>query len=124
MRAGRSWAGVSDDATAARLNATSHRFIHVSLDGGDSNARNVFRRWPLHHESQLNRRHLRGVVMTRTRIALNVRRSLGLASIAALLAAPHAWAGIEPTPFRTGLFGVMAGQTIRVSVLNAGEARG
>jgi len=35
-----------------------------------------------------------------------------------------AWAGIQPEPFRTGLFGVTAGQAIRISVVNAGPARG
>lgn len=33
-------------------------------------------------------------------------------------------AGINPQPFRTGLFGVTAGQSIRISVLNAGDAGG
>ena len=35
-----------------------------------------------------------------------------------------AWAGIQPEPFRTGLFGITAGQAIRVSVLNAGGEGG
>jgi hypothetical protein len=33
-------------------------------------------------------------------------------------------AGIDPTPFKTGLFGIAPGQAVRVSVLNAGEAGG
>jgi hypothetical protein len=33
-------------------------------------------------------------------------------------------AGIEPQPFRTGMFGVVTGQTVRLSILNAGEAGG
>jgi hypothetical protein len=34
------------------------------------------------------------------------------------------WAGVQPTPFRTGLFGITPGQAIRVSVLNAGNIGG
>jgi hypothetical protein len=42
-----------------------------------------------------------------------------------VLAAPSlGWAGITPTPFRTGLFGITPGQAIRVSVLNAGNDGG
>ena len=44
--------------------------------------------------------------------------------IAALLAPPVASAGVQPDPFRTGLFGVAVGQAIRVSVLNAGNEGG
>jgi hypothetical protein len=44
-------------------------------------------------------------------------------SVGALLA-PPAWAGVEPQPFRTGLFGIASGQAIRVSVLNAGNVGG
>jgi hypothetical protein len=33
-------------------------------------------------------------------------------------------AGVEPQPFRTGLFGITPGQAIRVSVLNAGNIGG
>jgi hypothetical protein len=33
-------------------------------------------------------------------------------------------AGVNPQPFRTGLFGITAGQAIRVSVLNAGSDGG
>jgi hypothetical protein len=40
------------------------------------------------------------------------------------LLAPPAWAGVTPTPFRTGLFGITAGQAVRVSVLNAGTEGG
>jgi hypothetical protein len=43
---------------------------------------------------------------------------------AALFAGSPAWAGITPTPFRTGLFGVAAGQSIRISILNAGGVAG
>jgi hypothetical protein len=35
-----------------------------------------------------------------------------------------AWAGVEPEPFRTGLFGIAPGQAVRISVLNTGEASG
>src|SRR5687768_1839787 len=42
----------------------------------------------------------------------------------AVASPPAAWAGIGPTPFRSGLFGVTPEQSIRISVLNAGEARG
>jgi hypothetical protein len=42
-------------------------------------------------------------------------------SLVALVSAPPVWAGIQPQPFRTGLFGVAPGQAIRVSVLNGGE---
>jgi hypothetical protein len=48
-------------------------------------------------------------------------RSVLITSLVALLSVPPAWAGINPQPFRTGLFGVTAGQTVRVSVLNAGD---
>jgi len=39
--------------------------------------------------------------------------------LVALFSGSPVWAGIDPQPFRTGLFGVTAGQTIRVSVANA-----
>lgn len=56
------------------------------------------------------------------------RRSLVASVIATVLIAPlltaPAWAGIQPEPFRTGLFGVTAGQSIRISILNAGDAGG
>ena len=74
--------------------------------------------------------------MTRQNVARKAQRSMGLTWIAlkrrhfvtsviatalvALFSASPAWAGIEPQPFRTGLFGITAGQTIRVSVVNAG----
>jgi hypothetical protein len=41
-------------------------------------------------------------------------------SLTILFSSSPAWAGINPQPFRTGLFGVTAGQTIRISVVNAG----
>jgi hypothetical protein len=44
--------------------------------------------------------------------------------LVALVSGSPAWAGAGPTPFRTGLFGVTAGQSVRISVLNAGDARG
>ena len=56
------------------------------------------------------------------------RRQLAKSVLATFLVAQFsgspAWAGIQPTPFRTGLFGVVAGQTIRVSVVNAGGTAG
>ncbi len=52
------------------------------------------------------------------------KRAAGLVCIAALLAPTIALAGVSPEPFRTGLFGVAAGQAIRVSVLNAGTVSG
>jgi hypothetical protein len=60
--------------------------------------------------------------MKTVKLTRHVRRSIGLACIGALLLASQTWAGIEPVPFRTGLFGVTAGQAVRISVLNgAGE---
>ena len=47
-----------------------------------------------------------------------------LAVLVVLCSGPVARAGIQPTPFRTGLFGITAGQAIRVSVLNAAVAGG
>ena len=43
-------------------------------------------------------------------------RSILSASLVALFSVSPAWAGIDPQPFRTGLFGITPGQTIRVSV--------
>jgi hypothetical protein len=40
-------------------------------------------------------------------------------ALGVLLASVSLLAGVEPTPFRTGYFGVAEGQTIRVSVFNA-----
>jgi hypothetical protein len=51
-------------------------------------------------------------------------RYLGLVSIGVLLAPTLTWAGVDPTPFRTGLFGITPGQAVRVSVLNAGNEGG
>jgi hypothetical protein len=51
-------------------------------------------------------------------------RAIPTTLVVAVLAASQAWAGIEPTPFRTGLFGLAAGQAIRVSLLNAGNQTG
>jgi hypothetical protein len=45
-------------------------------------------------------------------------------AIAAVPFSANLLAGIDPEPFRTGLFGVAAGQAIRVSVLNAGTVGG
>jgi hypothetical protein len=61
--------------------------------------------------------------MPRREIAAALRHALGLACVGAVLA-PPAWAGVTPTPFRTGLFGITPGQAIRVSVLNAGDLGG
>jgi hypothetical protein len=44
--------------------------------------------------------------------------------VLAVVSASQAWAGINPQPFRTGLFGIAAGQAIRVSLLNAGNQAG
>jgi hypothetical protein len=53
--------------------------------------------------------------MTRTLFIRSVLATL------VLLTGRSAWAGIDPEPFRTGLFGIAAGQAIRVSLLNGGE---
>ena len=50
-------------------------------------------------------------------------RFVGLVCILVLLPASLAWAGIEPTPFRTGLFGVTKGQSVRISIVNTGGVR-
>jgi hypothetical protein len=54
----------------------------------------------------------------------HIRRTLvmGLVILAGIAVATHAWAGV-PVTGRTGLFGVMAGQSIGISIVNAG-ARG
>jgi hypothetical protein len=54
------------------------------------------------------------------------RRTIQIAAAccASLFTATLAWAGVSPQPFRTGLFGVTAGQSIRISILNAGDAAG
>ena len=52
------------------------------------------------------------------------RRISAWGCIQLLLAVPPAWAGINPQPFRTGLFGITPGQAVRVSVLNAGSDGG
>jgi hypothetical protein len=62
-------------------------------------------------------------IMSRRKIATAFRHALGLMCLGALLA-PPAWAGVNPQPFRTGLFGITPGQAIRVSVLNAGNEGG
>ena len=61
------------------------------------------------------------IVSTRTR---RVGRFTAIACAAVLLSAQAAWAGVQPTPFRTGLFAVARGQGVRVSLVNAGEVRG
>ena len=53
-----------------------------------------------------------------------IGRSIATACLVLFLVVTLAWGGVQPTPFRTGLFGVTAGQTVRVSVLNAGDERG
>jgi hypothetical protein len=50
------------------------------------------------------------VHMQRTQLV----RSILATSLVALFSVSPAWAGVEPQPFRTGLFGIMPGQTIRV----------
>jgi hypothetical protein len=50
--------------------------------------------------------------------------SLLAASLVLLFSVAPGWAGVEPTPFRTGLFGVTAAQAVRVSVFSAGVAGG
>ena len=52
------------------------------------------------------------------------RRISAWGCIGLLLGVPPVWAGIEPQPFRTGLFGITPGQAVRVSVLNAGNEGG
>ena len=52
------------------------------------------------------------------------RRISACGCIGLLLAVAPAWAGVDPTPFRTGLFGITPGQAVRVSVLNAGNEGG
>lgn len=47
-----------------------------------------------------------------------------LVLFAVLLSGLPVWAGVSPQPFRTGLFGIAAGQGIRVSVLNAADDGG
>jgi hypothetical protein len=74
---------------------------------------------------QKSDRHMeKGDRMLRKDMARMLLGSLGLACLAVVLSGQLAWAGIEPTPFRTGLFGVVAGQTVRVSIVNAGDAAG
>lgn len=51
-------------------------------------------------------------------------KKIAVACLITLLHVPLASAGIQPEPFRTGLFGVTVGQSIRISVLNAGAAGG
>ncbi len=53
-----------------------------------------------------------------------VARTLGAACLVTFLTVPAAWASIQPTPFRTSLFGVTVEQAIRISVLNAADIRG
>jgi hypothetical protein len=43
-----------------------------------------------------------------------------LTLVVVLLFGQVAWAGVDPEPFRTGLFGITASQAVRVSVLNVG----
>ena len=59
--------------------------------------------------------------MTRKQFVTSV---LATSLVVLLFSGPVAWAGIEPQPFRTGLFGITAGQSIRVSFLNAGGEGG
>ena len=61
---------------------------------------------------------------TITTARLGAVRTLAAACLVTFLAVPPAWAGIQPQPFRTGLFGVTAGHSIRISILNAGETGG
>ena len=51
-------------------------------------------------------------------------RAISTTLVIAVLAVSQAWAGIQPQPFRTGLFGIAPGQAIRVSLLNAGNQGG
>ena len=48
-------------------------------------------------------------------------RTLAAAALVTFLPASGATLGIQPEPFRTGFFGVTAGQTLRMSVVNAGD---
>jgi hypothetical protein len=63
---------------------------------------------------------MKHIANARLGIALT-RLGVGLIT---LVAVQSAWAGIDPQPFRTGLFGVTAGQSIRISIVNAGAAGG
>ena len=54
----------------------------------------------------------------------HIRRFTAIACAVVLLSAQAAWAGVQPTPFRTGLFAVARGQGVRVSLVNAGDVRG
>jgi hypothetical protein len=54
----------------------------------------------------------------------SIFRWLAATCLATFLPGAVAWAGVDPQPFRTGLFGVTGGQTIRISIVNAGAARG
>ena len=53
-----------------------------------------------------------------------IARTLAAASLVTFLPATGAKMGIQPEPFMTGFFGVTAGQTIRLSLVNAGDAKG
>ena len=54
----------------------------------------------------------------------SIARTLAAAGLVAFLPGTAANMGVDPTPFRTGFFGVAAGQTIRMSIVNAGDAQG
>jgi len=56
-------------------------------------------------------------------MTLYIRRLITVTCVATLLSPSTAWAGIEPTPFRTGLFSIARGQGVRISIVNAGNAR-
>ena len=53
-----------------------------------------------------------------------IARTVAAASLVTFLPLAGAERGIQPEPFRTGFFGVTAGQTVRLSVVNAGDAKG
>jgi hypothetical protein len=59
---------------------------------------------------------------------VHMNRKLFVTSVLTLvvvqLSGPVAWAGIQPQPFRTGLFGITASQAVRVSLLNVGVEGG
>jgi hypothetical protein len=63
---------------------------------------------------------MKSIVFASRRLAC----TLATAGLLTLLPVSLAWAGVQPQPFRTGLFGIAEGQAIRVSLLNAANQGG